>query len=89
MFRALDDDYETMRNSLLQYGLELTLAAELLACKSGLCERNAAETASRCLAITRLAALLGSSGLELPETSESLEEAWRQDRSCNRLHLAG
>lgn len=80
MVRSLRHDFEQVRASLIRYGLELTMAAELLATKSGMTERNAAETASRCLAITRLAALLESSGIEIPNRSIALEAEWHRDR---------
>lgn len=80
MVRALRADFEQVRSSLVRFGLELTLAAELLAMKSGMTERNAAETASRCLAISRLASLLESSGVELPARTISLESEWHQER---------
>jgi hypothetical protein len=80
MVRALRSDFDQVRTALLRYGLELTLAGELLAVKSGMTERNAAETASRCLAISRLASLLESSGVELPQRSITLEAEWHRDR---------
>jgi len=80
MVRALRSDFDQVRLSLTTFGLELTLASELLACKSGMTERNAAETASRCLAISRLASLLESSGVELPQRSIALEAEWQRAR---------
>lgn len=80
MVRALRSDFEQVRGCLVRYGLELTLAGELLACRGGMTERNAAETASRCLAISRLASLLESSGVELPQRTLALETEWHQER---------
>ena len=80
MVRALRRDFEEVRSSLVRFGLELTLAGELLACRSGMNERNAAETASRCLAISRLASLLESSGIDLPQRSLALETEWHRER---------
>jgi hypothetical protein len=80
MVRALRSDFEQVRSSLLRFGLELTMAGELLASRTGMTERNAAETASRCLAITRLAALLESSGVQLPQRTMILEAEWQKER---------
>jgi hypothetical protein len=80
MVHALRADFEQVRGCLVRFGLELTLAGELLACRSGMTERNAAETASRCLAISRLASLLESSGVELPQRTISLEAEWHAER---------
>jgi hypothetical protein len=80
MVRALRSDFDEVRGSLVRFGLELTLAGELLACRSGMTERNAAETASRCLAISRLASLLESSGVELPQRTLILEAEWQHER---------
>ena len=80
MVHALRADFEQVRSSLVRFGLELTMAAELLACRSGMTERNAAETAARCLAITRLAALLENSGVQLPQRTMILEAEWQKER---------
>ena len=80
MIRALRHDFEEVRSTLLRYGLELTLAGELLACRSGITERNATEIANRCLAVTRLASLIESTGLELPKYTIALEADWHRDR---------
>lgn|SRR5689334_11572321 len=80
MVRALRGDFDQVRSSLTSFGLELTLASELLACKNSMTERNAAEMASRCVAITRLAALLENSGIQLPERSLALEADWQRAR---------
>jgi hypothetical protein len=80
MVQALRSDFEEVRSTLVRFGLELTMAGELLACKSGMTERNAADTASRCLAISRLASLLEASGVELPERTLALESEWHRER---------
>ena len=80
MVRTLRADFEQVRTSLLRFGIELTISGELLACKSSMTERNVAELASRCLAIYRLASLLESSGLELPERTIGLEAEWHAER---------
>ena len=85
MVRALRGDFDQVRTSLTVFGLELTLASELLACKSSMTERNAAELASRCVAITRLAALLENSGIQLPERTIALEAEWQRGRLGNSV----
>ena len=80
MLHALRKDFEEVRASLIRYGLELTMAGELLAGRSGMTERNASAMASRCLAISRLASLLESTGIKLPEVSIVLEADWHRER---------
>lgn len=85
MLRVLGDDFGPIRSSLIKYGLELTLAGELMSCSPNHCERNAASSATRCLAITRLSALLSCTGVELPQNSEELAAEWRQERFENDI----
>ena len=80
MVRALRGDFDQVRLSLTSFGLELTLASELLASKNSMTERNAAEMASRCVAIMRLAALMENSGVQLPERTIALEAEWQRAR---------
>jgi len=80
MVRALRADFDQVRSSLVRFGLDLTLADELLGCKSSLTERNVIDTAARLVAISRLAALLENSGIELPQRSIPLEAEWHADR---------
>ncbi len=88
MLRVLGDDFGSLRTSLTRFGLELTLAGELMNSGSSHCERAAACSASRCLAITRLAALLMDMGIELPENSEALAGEWRQERFSHEVEGA-
>jgi len=78
--RALRRDFDVVRLSLVRYGLELTMAGELLARRGAMTERNVAETAARCVAISRLASLLESSGIALPQRTLALETEWHRER---------
>ena len=80
MLRVLGDDFAALRTSLIRFGLELTLAGELMSGGPNHCEKSAACSASRCLAITRLASLLMDMGIEVPENSEARAAEWRKAR---------
>jgi hypothetical protein len=80
MVSALRKDFEEVRSSLVRYGLELTLAGELLSARPSMTERNVCTTASRCLAISRLASLLESAGIALPAFTLALETEWHRER---------
>jgi hypothetical protein len=89
IYAVLGSSFQTVRDSLLRWGLELTLAEDLRASDPNACSiGDCIGQSMRLSAIIALAEVLGEAGWALPKLSPRLEDDWIQATSRDELAIA-